>query len=140
MTENPFFLDWDTPFGLPPFDRIRPQDFPQAFERGMKEHLAEIAVIAGSTEPPSFANTVEAYERSGRLLRRVGRVFSNLTSSATNPELDAIDRDYAPRLAAHRSKIMLDSRLFTRIDALWRRRDSLGLAPDQSRLLERHHL
>ncbi|MBV9015608.1 MAG: M3 family metallopeptidase [Alphaproteobacteria bacterium] len=140
MTENPFFLDWDTPFGLPPFDRIRPQDFPQAFERGMKEHLAEIAAIAGSTEPPSFANTVEAFERSGRLLRRVGRVFSNQTASATNPELDAIDRDYAPKLAAHRSKIMLDSRLFTRIDALWRRRDSLGLAPDQSRLLERHHL
>ena len=140
MTENPFFGAWNTPFELPPFDRLRPEHFPPAFESGMKEHLAEIATIAGSAEAPSFANTIEALERSGRMLRRVGRVFNNLTSSATNPELDTIDRDYAPKLAAHRSRIMLDAGLFARIDALWRERDQLPLAPDQSRLLERHHL
>src|SRR5439155_6849887 len=71
---------------------------------------------------------------------RVGRVFNNLTSSATTPALDSIDRDYAPRLAAHRIKIMLDPALFGRIDALWRERDKLDLKTDQRRLLERHHL
>src|SRR5207244_6842372 len=111
-----------------------------AFDRGMAEHAADIAAIAGSGEAADFANTVEALERSGALLRRVGRVLNNLTSSATNPALEAIDRDYAPKLAAHRIKIMLDPGLFTRIDALWRARDTLGLAPDQRRLLERHHL
>src|SRR5438067_6230313 len=140
MTENPFFESWNTPFELPPFERIRPEHFPPAFDRGMQEHIAEIDRIAGMSEPPRFANTIEAFERSARLLRCVGRVFNNLTSSATNRELDAIDRDYAPKLAAHRSRIMLDPGLFARIDALWRERDRLGLAPDQRRLLERHHL
>src|SRR3954452_7458643 len=140
MTENPFFETWNTPFELPPFDRIRPEHFPPAFDRGMAEHGADIAAIAGSGEAPDFANTVEALERSGRLLRQVGRVFNNLTSSATSEALDAIDRDYAPKLAAHRIKIMLDPALFARVDALWRERDRMGLAPDQYRLLERHHL
>src|SRR3984893_6507317 len=140
MAENPFFDAWNTPFELPPFDRIRPEHFPPAFDQGMAEHAAEIAAIAGSSSPPDFANTVEALERSGRLLRRVGRVFSNLTSSATNETLDAIDRNYAPRLASHRIKIMLDPALFARVDALRRERDRLSLAPDQHRLLERDPL
>ena len=140
MTENPFFEAWNTPFELPPFDRIRPEHFPPAFDRGMAEHIAEIEGIAGSSEAPDFTNTVEGLERSGRLLRRVSRVFNNLTSSATNPALDALDRDYAPKLAAHRSRIMLDPGLFARIDTLWQGRDQLGLAPEQLRLLDRHHL
>jgi peptidyl-dipeptidase Dcp len=140
MTENPFFEVWNTPFELPPFDRIRPEHFPPAFDRGMAEHAEQIAAIAGSGAAADFANTVEALERSGRLLRQVGRVFNNLTSSATNEALDRIDRDYAPKLAAHRIKIMLDPGLFARVDALWRERDTLSLAPDQHRLLERYHL
>src|SRR6185437_6456609 len=140
MAENPFFEDWTTPFGLPPFDRIEPAHFPPAFDHFMAEHTAEIAAISDDPAPPSFANTIEAIERSGRGLWRVGRVFDNLTSSATNATLDAIDRDYAPKLAAHSTSIMLDSGLFGRIDALYRRRNALGLTPDQGRLLERHHL
>ncbi|MBV8778779.1 MAG: M3 family metallopeptidase, partial [Alphaproteobacteria bacterium] len=99
----------------------------------------EIAVIGHSPEPPSFVNTVEALERSGRLLATVGDLFHNLNSSATNPEIDALARDYAPRLAAHRSKIALDPDLFARIDALYQKREALGLASDQLRLLERYH-
>jgi peptidyl-dipeptidase Dcp len=140
MTENPFFQAWNTPFELPPFERIDPSHFPPAFERGMAEHVAEIAAIAGSSAAPDFANTIEALERSGRLLRRVGRVFNNLDSSATNEALQAIDRDYAPKLAAHQMQIALDSGLFARIDALHRERDRLALRPDQLRVLERHHL
>ncbi|MGC1890772.1 MAG: peptidase M3, partial [Stellaceae bacterium] len=71
MTENPFFESWTTPFGMPPFDRIRPEHFPPAFDRGMQEHIGEIAAIAGSATPPSFPNTIAALERSGRLLERV---------------------------------------------------------------------
>jgi peptidyl-dipeptidase Dcp len=140
MTGNPFFAEWATPFGLPPFDRLAPEHFPPAFDRGMAEHTAEIAAIASNAAPPDFANTIEGMERSGRLLARVSRVFHNLTGSATNPALDAIDRDYASKLAAHHLQVALDPGLFARIDALWQARDRLGLAPDQHRLLERHHL
>jgi peptidyl-dipeptidase Dcp len=140
MTENPFFEYWTTPFELPPFERIRPEHFPPAFDRGMDEHAAEIAAIAGSDKAPDFAETIEAIERSGELLNRVSRVFHNLTGSATNPELDAIDRDYAPKVAAHYMRIALDPALFARIDALYQRRAELGLSPDQTRLLERQHL
>jgi peptidyl-dipeptidase Dcp len=140
MMENPLFETWTTPFGLPPFDRIKPAHFPPAFDRGMDEETADIAAIAHSPEPPSFANTIEALERSGRLLAAVGDLFHNLNSSATNKEIDAIVRDYAPKLAAHSTKIALDPDLFARIDALYQKRETLGLATDQMRLLERYHL
>ena len=140
MNDNPFFETWTTPFELPPFDRIRPEHFPPAFERGMEEERAEIAAIAGSPAAPDFANTIEALERSGRLLRRVGRVFHNLDASATNEALQAIDRDYAPKLAAHHMQIALDPGLFARVDALYQGRERLALSPEQRRLLERHHL
>jgi peptidyl-dipeptidase Dcp len=140
MTANPFFADWTAPFGLPPFARIRPEHFPPGFDRGMAEHLAEIAAIAGSAEPPSFANTIEAVERSGRLLGRVSRVFFNLDASDTNDALEAIARDYAPKLATHQTRISLDPALYARIADLYARREALGLAADELRLLERHHL
>jgi peptidyl-dipeptidase Dcp len=140
VTGNPFFTNWDTPFGMPPFDQIRPEHFPPAFDRGMDEQIAEIAAIVASPAPPAFTDTIEALERSGRLLDRTGRVFSNLDSSDTNPALEAIARDYAPRLAQHQMRIALDPGLFARIADLYVRRDQLGLAEDQMRLLERHHL
>ncbi len=140
MTENPFFEAWTTPFELPPFDRIRPEHFSPAFDRGMAEQLAEVEAIVAAPEPPDFGNTVEALERSGRLLDRVAGVFFNLTSSNTNDALDEIERDYAPRLAQHGMRIALDPGLFRRIDDLYGRRLQLGLAEDQMRLLERRHL
>jgi peptidyl-dipeptidase Dcp len=140
MTENPFFENWNTPFGVPPFDRIRAQHFPPAFDRGMERQIGEIIAITGAAEPPSFANTIEALEHSGRLLDRVSRVFFNLDSSNTNDALEAIARDYAPKLAQHQMRIALDPALFTRIADLYSRRPTLGLALDQARLLERHHL
>jgi peptidyl-dipeptidase Dcp len=138
--DNPFFAIWQTPFEVPPFAAIRPEHFAPAFERGMAEHAAEIAAIAGDPATPDFANTVEALERSGRLLQRVGRVFHNLESSASSPALEAVARDYAPRLASHQMRLLLDGALFARIDALYQAREGLGLAADQLRLLERHHL
>ena len=140
MTENPFFEHWTTPLGVPPFDRIRPEHFPPAFDRGMKEEIAEIAAIAGATTAASFDDTIEALERSGRLLERVSRVFFNLNASNTNDALEAIARDYAPRLAQHRMRIALDPDLFARIADLHARRASLRLEPDQLRLVERYYL
>ena len=140
MTDNPFFETWTTPFGLPPFDRIRPEHFPPAFDKGMGEQSAEIAVITGAAAMPSFANTIEALERSGRLLDRVSRVFFNLDASNTNEALEAIARDYAPKLAQHRMRIALDGNLFARVANLYARREVLELAEDQLRLLERYHL
>ncbi len=140
MTENPFFESWTMPFGMPPFDRIRPEHFPPAFDRGMEEQIAEIGAITRSSAAPSFADTIEALERSGRLLDRVSRVFSNLNSSNTNDALEAIARDYAPILAQHRMRIALDPELFARIAELHARVERLALAPDQRRLIERYHL
>jgi len=139
MTENPFFETWTTPFGLPPFERIGVEHFAPAFDRGMAEEAAEIAAIAGATEPPSFANTIEAMERSGRLLGRVSRVFFNLNSSCTSDALEAVALDYAPKLARHHAEIALNADLFRRIAELHARRDALGLAPDQRRLLEQRY-
>ena len=140
MTENPFFEHWITPFGMPPFDRIRSEHFPPAFDRGMQEQIAETAAIAGSAAPPTFADTIEALERSGRLLERVSRVFFNLDASNTDDALEAIAREYAPRLAQHQMRIVLDPDLFARIADLHARRASLGLDLDQLRLIERYYL
>src|SRR5690242_17643447 len=139
MSENPFFEAWATPFGMPPFDRILPEHFPAAFDRGMTEQTVEIRAISGSPGMASFANTIEALERSGRLLDRVSRVFFNLDSSATSDALERIAREYAPVLARHQMRIALDPDLFARIADLHDRRASLGLDHDQLRLLERYY-
>jgi peptidyl-dipeptidase Dcp len=138
--DNPLLAPWTTPFGVPPFDLIRPEHFVPAFDQAMADHLAEIAAIGANPEAPTFANTVEALERSGRGLERVSSVFGNLVSSLGGPALEAIDTEMSPRLAQHGMRVSLDPALFRRIDALHARREALGLAEDQMRLLERMHL
>lgn len=141
MTQtNPLLTDWKTPFGVPPFDLIRPEHFPPAFAAAMEENLAEIAAIGTDPAAASFANTVEALERSGRALSRVSAVFYNLVSSLGGEALEALDTELAPKLAEHGMRIALDPALFARIDSLHVKRASLGLEEDQMRLLERIHL
>jgi peptidyl-dipeptidase Dcp len=137
---NPLLAPWTTPFGVPPFDVIRPEHFAPAFDQAMAEHLAEIAAIGENPEPPSFANTVEALERSGRSLDRVAAVFGNLTSSLGGEALEALDREMSPKLAQHGMRVALDPAVFRRIATLFEQRGSLGLDEDQMRLLERMHL
>ncbi|MBE7210760.1 MAG: M3 family metallopeptidase [Gluconacetobacter diazotrophicus] len=139
MTENPLLAPWTTPFASPPFAAIRPEHFVPAFERAMAEHLAEIAAIGNDPVEPSFANTIEASERAGRTLSRVGAVFANLVLSLGGEALEAVDRDMAPKLASHSMRVSLDPKLWARVDALHARRDELGLEPDQARLLDRIH-
>jgi peptidyl-dipeptidase Dcp len=140
MQQNPFFAPWTTPFGVPPFDRIQPEHFRPAYDRGMAEHDAEIAAITGTNAPPSFANTIEALERSGRLLGRVHAVFANLVASHGGDALQDIEREMAPRYARHMTKLYLNGDLFRRICTLADARDTLGLDPVQARLLDRTHL
>ncbi len=138
--DNPLLADWATPLGVPPFDLIRPEHFVPAFEHAMERHVGEIAAIGANEAPPSFANTVEALERAGRSLERVGKIFSNLVASQGGDALEAIDILMSPRLAQHRMRVALDPALFRRLDLLHAQRDTLDLALDQKRLLERTHL
>jgi peptidyl-dipeptidase Dcp len=137
---NPLLEPWTTPFGVPPFDRIAPEHFAPAFAQAMEEHLAEIAAIAENPAPPSFANTIEALQRSGRALERIGAVFGNLAGSLGGDALEALERELSPKLAQHGMRVALDPALFHRIGALFAQRAALNLDPDQSRLLERMHL
>lgn len=137
---NPFFAPWSTPYGVPPFAAIETAHFRPAYEAALAEHRREIAAISGNSEAPSFANTIEALERSGAALDRVDMVFSQLASANTNDAMQAVERELSPLLARHWNEIFLDARLFARIDALFEKRASLGLAPEALRVLERYHL
>ncbi len=138
--DNPFLQPSPLPYGLPPFAAITVEHLRPALEEGMRRQLAEVAAITADPEPPTFGNTVVALERSGRVLSRVSRVFALRNGSDTTPELQELAAEMSPRLAAHSDTILLDSGLFARVDALHRRRAELGLAPEASRLLDRHHL
>jgi peptidyl-dipeptidase Dcp len=137
--QNPFLETWTAPFGVPPFDRIKTEHFLPAYDRAFAEHEAEIAKIAGQTEPPTFENTIVALENAGRALQRVDDVFGQLVGTDSTDELLAIERDISPRSAAHWAKIRMNEALFARLDALFKRREGLGLTPEQQRVLERHH-
>ncbi len=138
--ENPLLQPWDEPFGLPPFTRVRAEHFAPAFDEAMAMHRAEIDRIANAPEAPTFENTIAALDRSGRLLMRTEQLFFNLTASETSPALQAVERDVAPRLAAHENDILLSEKLFARLEELHAKRTSLGLNDEQLRLLERLHL
>src|SRR5258707_1762302 len=137
---NPLLEPWTGPFESPPFDRIEPTHFRPAFDVALKNHRAEIDAIAANPESPTFANTIDALERSGRSLDRVAKVFFNLAGAATNDELQAIEREIAPVLARHRSQISLNEALFKRIDTLKAEENKLRLSVEQARVLERYHL
>lgn len=138
--DNPLLQRSDLPYELPPFDRIRDEHFAPAFEQGLAEHANEVEAIAANPEPPTFDNTLVALERAGQLLSRVSLVFHNLTSSHTNPVLQQLEEELAPRLAAHRDSIYLNRRLYERVRDLYERRDQLDLDPESAWLLERYHV
>ncbi|MCX4746372.1 M3 family metallopeptidase [Kitasatospora sp. NBC_01287] len=139
MTDNPFLIPSPLPYQLPPFAEIRAEHYRPALEAGMAEQLAEVARITGDPGPASFENTVVALERTGELLRRVLTVFDNHASSYTEPQVQALDAEFKPRLAAHSDAIHLDRALFARIDAVHAGRAGLSLDAESLRLLERHH-
>ena len=137
--DDPFANAWETPFGLPPFDRIRPEHFRPAFDRALATNRAAIEAIGDSAEAPTFDNTVAALERSWQDLTRVSSVFWVLAGADTNDALEAIDLEVSPLLARHYSEVYQDPAIFARIAALYGKRDALGLDAEQLRVLERYH-
>src|SRR5205814_2803303 len=125
--DNPFLVESALPYRLPPFDRIKDEHFVPATETGMQEQLKEVDAIAANAEKPTFDNTVVALERTGRLLDRTQRTFSNLNAADTNPTRQKIETELAPKLSAHHDAILLNSKLFVRIQELYSNREKLGL-------------
>jgi peptidyl-dipeptidase Dcp len=137
--ENPFFAEWNTPFQMPPFDKIKNEHYRPAFLAGMAQQKEEIEAIVRNPEPPTFANTVEAYEKSGGLLTKVSNIFFNLTSANTNEEMQKIEAEVSPLLAKHNDDILLNPELFNRMKDVYARKDTLGLTPEQARLLNKYY-
>lgn len=133
--DNPLLSSWDTDFGVPPFDRIESEDYLPALRIGIAEQQAEIDAIVRNDDPPTFANTIEALERSGSTLSRVVRVFYAVNGAHANDVTRDTARTIAPELSAHRDNIRLNADLFERIDAVHRQRETLDLEDEQQRLL-----
>jgi peptidyl-dipeptidase Dcp len=138
-TQNPLLAQWLGPYGLPPFGAVAASHYRPAFEEALAEHRSEIDRVAKNPAAPDFDNTIAALEDSGRLLRQVGAVFWNLCGTDSTPELEEIEREISGVLARHASETSMNAALFARIDALYARRGTLGLTPEQSRVLELTH-
>ncbi|MFG6559881.1 M3 family metallopeptidase [Sulfitobacter sp. 1A15299] len=136
---NPLLTEWETPFGIAPFDRISDDDFAPALEEALAAHRGEIDAIADNPEAPSFANTIEALEASGAALDKVLSVFFTVAGADSNPAREALQRDFSPKLAAHQSAISGNEALFSRIAAVWEARDTLELTEEQARVLMLTH-
>jgi peptidyl-dipeptidase Dcp len=134
--ENPLMKPSPLPFGAPAFDRIQDADFKPAMEAGIKAKLDEISAIAADPAAPTFDNTLVALERSGTLLRRVSLVLNTLASANTNPTIQALQEDFAPKLAALDDAMYLNEKLFARVEAVNSERASLKLDAESARLLD----
>ena len=140
QAENPFAQPSTLPLHAPPFDKIKDSDYQPAFEEGMKQQIAEIDAIANSGDAPTFENTIVAMEKSGRMLDRVSQAFSGVVGANTNPTLDKVQSDEAPKLAAHGDAIFLNAKLFARVKAIYDQRDKLKLDPESAQLLNVYYL
>ncbi len=135
--ENPFFTEFNTPYGVPPFDQIDDEHYLPAFEEAITQREADIDAIVANTEPPTFENTIVAYDRSGEMLSRVSPVFGGVRGANTNPRLQEIAREVTPMLSAHSNKIRFNQELFARIKAIYDQRKSLDLNNEQMRVVEK---
>ena len=136
---NPLLQDWDTPFGIAPFDRIEDAHFAPALEEALAAHLAEIDSITAQSDTPSFANTIEALEAAGKALDQVLGTFYSVAGAHSNPEREALQRSFSPKLAAHFSQISGNKALFERVATLWAKKDQLSLSDEQARVLMLTH-
>jgi peptidyl-dipeptidase Dcp len=133
---NPFFQTWETPYQLPPFDKIQPEHYIPAFAEGMKQHTAEIESIVNQKEAPTFVNTIEALDYSGELLGRVSSVFFNLLETNNNTQMQKIAEEISPKLSAHGDNINLNPQLFQRVKTVYEHKDTQNLNKEQLRLLD----
>ena len=133
---NPFFTEYTTPFGVPPFDKIEVAHYKPAFEKGMEEQKKEIDAIVNNPEEPTFENTIVALDRSGELLTKVMYAFSGQSSVNTTDEIQALEQELYPVLSAHSDDISLNPALFTRVKAVYDKQASMNLNKEQKKLLE----
>ena len=136
---NPLLTESTLPYKLPPFDQIKNEHFAPAYTAALAEHLKEVETIANNKEPATFENTLVAMERSGQTLERVENVFGNLAGAHTNPEMQKVEAEMAPKLSAHRDTIRLNPKLFARLQALYDKREESGLDAESKYVLERYH-
>ncbi|HEC43011.1 MAG TPA: M3 family peptidase [Bacteroides sp.] len=136
-SENPFFSEYSTPFQVPPFDLIELDHFLPAYEKAIEVREQEIAKIVDNAEEPNFNNTIEALDKSGRLLTKVENVFGQYQGSNTSDELDVIAEQVEPMVSAHRDDINLNPELFKRVKSVHDNKDKFGLDTEQSSLLDR---
>ena len=136
QAENPLLVEWDTPYGIPPFEQVQPEHYIPAFKTAMAAELAEIDAIVNNTEEPTFENTIEAYTNTGELLGNVSAVFSSANGVKSSPELQAIAKELSPLQSAHSSAIRLNDKLFQRIKAVYEKRNELNLNANQMRAVE----
>jgi peptidyl-dipeptidase Dcp len=139
MENNPLLVEFKTPYGVPLFEQIKPEHFIPAIKEGVKEHQQEIEKIANNKELPTFENTIEAIDNSGKLLRKIVPILDNLTSAETNEELQKVEKEASPILIDHYDKIKLNEQLFARIKAIYTKKDSINLNPEQTVLLEKYY-
>ncbi|WP_299737790.1 M3 family metallopeptidase [uncultured Roseobacter sp.] len=137
---NPLLQDWNTPFQIAPFDQIKDEDFAPAMEEALAQHRAEIEAIAGSDEPASFANTVEALEAAGEALDKVLGAFFTVAGADSNPAREELQRQFSPKLAAHFSEISGNKALFARVAQVWEDKSTLDLTDEEERVLMLTHL
>lgn len=136
---NPFFTEWETPFGMPPFGKIKPEHYKPAYEEAIRQHTAEIEAIIANPETPGFENVILALDNAGEMLDRVGNTFGMVDGSDSNDELQAVEREMSPILTAHYDNVSLNPRLFEKVKAVYDNRASLGLDALQMRLLEKKY-
>ena len=135
-TPNPFFTEYTTPFGVPPFDKIEVAHYKPAFLKGMEEHKKEIDAIVNNTEEPTFENTIVALDQSGELLNKVLYAFGGQSSVNTTDEIQELEQELYPLFSAHSDDISLNPALFARVKAVYDNQASLGLDKEQKKLLE----
>lgn len=136
---NPFFVEWDTPYGVPPFDLIKVEHYKPAFDEGLKQHNAEIEAIVSNPDEPTFENTILALENSGELLNNVVSVFFNVSEADGNPEMQAIEEEYGPILTSHFDDINMNEALFNRVKSVYENIDKLGLQGEEAKLVEKYY-
>jgi peptidyl-dipeptidase Dcp len=139
MTENPFFTTYQTPFEVPPFDKIDTNHYLPAFHEGIKQDNEDIDKIVNNAGAPTFENTIYAFDRSGHLLTRVSKVFYNLKSANNNEQMQVIARQVDPLMSQHRDDIFLNEKLFLRIKAVYDKRNEMGLDSSQLRVTEKYY-
>jgi peptidyl-dipeptidase Dcp len=138
-TSNPFFAEYNTPFQVPAFDQIDTTHYMPAFVEGIRQHNEEIAAITENTEAPNFENTLLAFDKSGKVLQRVGNVFYNLNGANTNDQMQEIARKISPLVSKHQDDISMNPKLFERIKAVYESRNDAGLDDQQIRVVEKYY-